>query len=129
MIYRFFSKYTTFFFTGKLKNIEGIAKSTEDDVNIDNIAEIAKSTTEDYHFTPSQIRAVKKAPKPKTIPQGKLFFIQVCCTKCGPGSSSVFRISSTVLQRFLDDSQEKKMIDLISMLMRAQESFGLNKKV
>lgn len=108
IIFELFSKCATFFLTGKLKNIEGIAKSTEDDVNIDNIAEIAKSTTEDYHFTPSQIPAVKKAPKPKTIPQGKLFFVQVCCTKCEPGSSSVFRISSTVLQRFLDDSQENK---------------------
>ncbi|KAL9979464.1 hypothetical protein ACROYT_G017135 [Oculina patagonica] len=54
---------------GKLKNIEGIAKSTEDDINNDNIAEIAKSTTEDYHYTPAHVPAVKKAPKPKTIPQ------------------------------------------------------------
>lgn len=51
---------------GKLNNIAGIAKSTEDDVNNDNIAEIAKSTTEDYHYSTP---AVKQAPKPKTIPQ------------------------------------------------------------
>ena len=59
-------------FTGKLRNIEGIAKSTEDDINTDNIAEIAKSTTEDYHFTPSRVPGVKQALKPKTIPQGIL---------------------------------------------------------
>ena len=55
------------FFAGKLQNIEGIAESTEDDINNENIAEIAKSTTEDYHYVAS---ASKKAPKPKTIPQG-----------------------------------------------------------
>lgn len=61
-----------FLFAGKLFNIEGIKKSTEDDINKDNIAEIAKSTTEDYHYKiPSPVPAVKKAPKPKTIPQGK----------------------------------------------------------
>lgn len=61
-----------FLFAGKLLNIEGIEKSTEDDINNDNIAEIAKSTTEDYHYKiPSPVPAVKKAPKPKTIPQGK----------------------------------------------------------
>ena len=60
------------FFAGKLKNIEGIEKSTEDDVNNENIAEIAKSTTEDYNFkVPSPVPAVKKPPKPKTIPQGR----------------------------------------------------------
>lgn len=59
-------------FAGKLSNIVGIAKSTEDDINNDNIAEIAKSTTEDYHFKiPLSAPVVKKAPKPKTIPQGK----------------------------------------------------------
>ena len=56
------------FFAGKLQNIEGIAESTEDDINNDNIAEIARSTTEDYHYLAS---ALKKTPtKPKTIPQG-----------------------------------------------------------
>lgn len=55
------------FSAGKLQNIEGIAESTEDDINNDNIAEIAKSTTEDYHYLAS---ALKKAPKAKTIPQG-----------------------------------------------------------
>ncbi|KAJ7357547.1 hypothetical protein OS493_024354 [Desmophyllum pertusum] len=56
---------------GKLQNIEGIEKSTEDDINKDNIAEIAKSATEDFHFKiPSPIPVVKKAPK--TIPQGTL---------------------------------------------------------
>lgn len=55
------------FFAGKLQNIEGIAESTEDDINNENIAEIAKSTTEDYHYLAS---ASKKASKPKTIPQG-----------------------------------------------------------
>jgi len=60
-----------FCFAGKLQNIEGIEKSTEDDINKDNIDEIAKSTTEDYHYKiPSPVPAVKKAPKPKTIPQG-----------------------------------------------------------
>lgn len=61
-----------FFVAGKLQNIEGIEKSTEDDINKDNIEEIEKSTTEDYHYKiPSPVPAVKKAPKPKTIPQGK----------------------------------------------------------
>lgn len=61
-----------YLFAGKLQNIEGIEKSTEDDINKDNIEEIAKSTTEDYHYKiPSPVPAVKKAPKPKTIPQGK----------------------------------------------------------
>lgn len=55
------------FSAGKLQNIEGIAESTEDDINNDNIAEIVKSTTEDYHYLAS---ALKKAPKAKTIPQG-----------------------------------------------------------
>ena len=56
---------------GKLQNIEGIEKSTEDDVNKDNIAEIAKSTTEDYDYGPESYRAaVKQAPKPITMPQG-----------------------------------------------------------
>ena len=55
---------------GKLQNIEGIEKSTEDDINKDNIEEIAKSTTEDYHYQiPSPVSA---KPKPKTIPQGKI---------------------------------------------------------
>ncbi|XP_067052548.1 uncharacterized protein [Acropora muricata] len=55
---------------GKLKNIEGIEKSTEDDINKDNIAEIAKSTTEDYDYGPESYKAaVKQAPKPITMPQ------------------------------------------------------------
>ncbi|PFX33492.1 uncharacterized protein LOC111337373 [Stylophora pistillata] len=55
---------------GKLKNIEGIEKSTVDDVNNDNIAEIAKSTTEDFHYSvPSPLPVAKKVHKPKTIPQ------------------------------------------------------------
>lgn len=66
------TRFCNFFFAGKLQNIEGIEKSTEDDINKDNIAEIAKSATEDYHYKiPSPVSAVKKAPKPKTIPQGK----------------------------------------------------------
>ncbi|XP_015776476.1 PREDICTED: uncharacterized protein LOC107354506 [Acropora digitifera] len=55
---------------GKLTNIEGIEKSTEDDINKDNIAEIAKSTTEDYDYGPESYKAaVKQAPKPITMPQ------------------------------------------------------------
>lgn len=60
---------------GKLKNIEGIEKSTEDDINNDNIAEIAKSTTEDYNYNSESYKAaVKQAPKPITIPQGGYWF-------------------------------------------------------
>lgn len=55
---------------GKMSNIEGIEKSTEDDINNDNIAEIAKSTTEDYDYSPPSYEApVKQPPQLKTTPQ------------------------------------------------------------
>ena len=58
----------------------GIEKSTEDDINRDNIAEIAKSTTEDFHYSiPSPLPVAKKESKPKTIPQGEIF---VCLFVC-----------------------------------------------
>ena len=60
------------FVAGKMSNIEGIEKSTEDDINNDNIAEIAKSTTEDYDYSPPSYEApVKQPPQLKTTPQGK----------------------------------------------------------
>ena len=60
------------FIAGKMSNIEGIEKSTEDDINNDNIVEIAKSTTEDYDYSPPSYKApVKEPPQLKTTPQGK----------------------------------------------------------
>ena len=61
-----------FGFVGKLNNIEGIAQSTEDDINRENIDEIAKAATEDYHFVPlSPVPTTKKPLQAKNqLPLG-----------------------------------------------------------